>query len=360
MSILKMKKPNCWLVRVRKLHEGITVSRRITVTGQRADALQAEIDLIKELATGKEERTRSLKIATFGEALTYYRENTDADLTRSLTYFNRLGRDLGAVPIRNIGERFGEYWRLIRNDRAERTGKPLAPATRNRLLMYSKAALNLCVKRGLISSNPLACFDTLDEQARDRVLTDEEADRILEVMKQRDSYLYWPFYFSLKNPIRRGDLCKLTSDNIDWFKPWVHFKPSKTWKRKKREACLPFIDQPLLEYFKTVPQGELLFARVDKGGKRHPLGDWKRHWGAILTEARVEGFVWHDLKHTSITWMLDNGYTDRDLKNLGIQYSFNMIDRYYQHDANKVLSKWKNGTMASSNGLQAEKVAKFI
>lgn|GEM_PF-2827943 len=52
---------------------------------------------------------------------------------------------------------------------------------------------------------------------------------------------------------------------------------------------------------------------------------------------------WHDLKRCAITWILDNGYSDRDLINLGIQYTPSMIDRYYKHDSNKVLMKWQNG-----------------
>ena len=61
----------------------------------------------------------------------------------------------------------------------------------------------------------------------------------------------------------------------------------------------------------------------------------------MLEEARIDDFHWHDLKHCAITWMLDNGYTERDLRNLGIQYSPAMINRYYHTDAAKVLSKWK-------------------
>ena len=37
--------------------------------------------------------------------------------------------------------------------------------------------------------------------------------------------------------------------------------------------------------------------------------------------------------------MLDTGYTERDLRNLGIQYSPAMINRYYHTDAGKVPHK---------------------
>jgi integrase len=82
---------------------------------------------------------------------------------------------------------------------------------------------------------------------------------------------------------------------------------------------------------------------VDEGGSVYSLGNFKKHWHLILAAANVEDFRWHDLKHCAITWMLDNGFSERDLKNLGIQYSPAMIDRYYHADASKVSSKWRTG-----------------
>ncbi len=51
--------------------------------------------------------------------------------------------------------------------------------------------------------------------------------------------------------------------------------------------------------------------------------------------------TWHDLKHCSITWMLDNGFSELDLKNLGIQYNAQMIARYYHRDADKARGTWE-------------------
>jgi integrase len=360
MSIYNIS-PAHWLVRVRTRQGGKVVCRKKKMTGTRQDARRVEFQLREELDRGIPivlSQTR-----TFGEALAYYREHTEADLSHSKTYLDRLSRDLGVVLLPSLTERFAEYWRLLREERSKHTGKLLSPITRNHILTFGKAALNLCMKRGLIEKNPLACFQKLPTEARDRVLTDDERDKILSIMKRKNSFLYWPFYFSLRNPIRRGDLTRLSWDNLDWFRPWIHFYPSKTRKRKFRETCLPFIDEPLLEYFKTLPKGGLLFPRIDEKGIRHPLGDFKNHFHNILNEAEVRDFRWHDIKHCAITWVLDSGYPERDLKNLGIQYSSAMIDRYYHHDAEKVLVKWKAMTnkelVVPPCGTLAEKTVKF-
>jgi integrase len=362
MSIRKLS-PNRWFVRVRvrSLQGGKILSRVRVLNGTYHEARKIETELHDELVKGK--KVALLKIRTFGEALRYYRENSSIELSHVGTLFNKLERDLGSVFLVQLAERFTSYWTLLKNERSKRTGRTFAVATRNRLLMYGKIALNFCKARGLIESNPLDCFSKLPEQGRDRVLTEEECGRIMAIMKRRNSYLYWPFCFSFRNPVRRGDLTRLTRENLDWFRPWIHFYPSKTRSRKPRETCLPFLDEPLLTYLKTVPEGGLLFPRIDRKGGRHPLGDFINHWHSILEEAGIKDFHWHDLKHCAITWMLDNGYSERDLKNLGIQYSPAMIDRYYHADASKVLTKWKRSHgaegVAHGCGSFAENSVKF-
>ena len=314
MSIHKVAgTPNCWEIRVRTRFNGKIVSKKHRrVRGSFTDAKRSEVRLRDTLEHCKDRSSLKVEIKTFGEALSYYREHSDADLRRVLTYFNKLERDLGPVQLQSLTDRFAKYLQLLKRERAKRSGEILSNATRNRLLMYAKVSLNFCIKRGLLESNPLACFDKLPEQGRDRILTEEETAKILEVMQQRKSYLYWPFYFSLKNPIRRGDLEKLTRDNLNWFKPWVHFYPSKTEKRKDRETCLPFLDKPLLEYFKSLPSNcNLLFPdwsiRMETlilwvilrstGIQSSLQRKWKVSDGTISSIARLLGFWILDIRN---------------------------------------------------------------
>ncbi|MBN1575301.1 MAG: tyrosine-type recombinase/integrase [Chitinispirillaceae bacterium] len=334
---------NRWLVRVRTRINGKQVERKTTVTGDRHQAKAAEVSLRKGLAETAADKQRSLKICTLSEALTFYRENTTANLERVETYLNRLDRELGTVQLRDLSERFGEYLNMLKTERAQRTGNLLSPVTRNRLLVYAKTALSFCMKRGHIERNPLAGFTKLPEAPRDRILTQDEEARLLAVLQRKRSYLVIPVKFSLRNPIRKGDLVSLTRENLDRFRPWIHFLPSKTRNRKNRETVLPFLDSDLLSYFDGLhPECPYLFPQGTRKGEYVPLGDFKKHWHSMLVEARIDDFRWHDLKHCAITWMLDNGYTERDLRNLGIQYSPAMINRYYHTDAAKVLSKWKS------------------
>jgi len=66
----------------------------------------------------------------------------------------------------------------------------------------------------------------------------------------------------------------------------------------------------------------------------------------MLREARINDFHWHDLKHCAITYMVDAGYTILDLKNLGIQFSEEMVERYYNFSAKKVIGKYRSLNLA--------------
>jgi integrase len=342
-----------WRVQARIRVSGKIIQRRETVTCTRETA-KAKLAEIKKSLRGDTPESGSLTVGikTFDEALSFYLSRHEAG--RSKPYFDRLKNDLGNVPIADLAGRFDEYIELLKQSTGKRTGAPLENATINQYIARANCALNFCAKPPFkkIPSNPLAGYPKLSETERDRVLTDAERERLLNTLQEMNSHLYWAVYFSLKNPIRRGDLFNLKRENLDRFKPWIHFYPSKTRKRKPRETCLIFLDEALLKYFDSLPADTpYLFPRIQRNEKKetlkwYPMGEIKTHWAEVLKRAKIQDFHFHDLKHCSETWMIDSGYTERDLKNLGIQYSQKMIDRYYKHDAEKVLKKWENSTFS--------------
>jgi integrase len=356
MSVSKISL-NVYAVRVRKNINGKTTGLRSTITGTMLDAKKEEIRLSEELEARIVSSLKSNKISTFGDVLKYYLENCDVDTTKAKCHYDRMLKDLGNVPVYQLSDRFTTYWRLLKTERSKKTGRLLSDVSKNRLLMYGKIALNFCVRRGLIERNPLLCFDNYDEPGRDRILSQDEILRITNVMKLRKSYLLEAFMFSLRNPIRIDDLRNLTRENIDYFRPWIHFFASKTKKRRNRETCLINLDEDTLNYFRNIPNDcPWLFYRQDGKGNFHKIGNIHEQWHSILEESGISDVHWHDLKHCAITSMLDNGYSFLDLENLGIQFDTEMIKRYYHFDAGKVLLKQKSGqkseVVASNNGLQ--------
>lgn len=343
MSVRKISE-NKWFVRVQMRVDGKLEGEKKTIQGTRQDAKDLEIKFLQALRQKK--KVSSLTITKFEDAIDYYMKYTSADLSRLGSYFKKLKYDLGSVPIdSSLTTKFVEYWALLKKERSKRYGKLLRPSTRNHFLKAGKTAINFCIEKGVVAGeNPLRSFEKDYDPGRNRVLDEDEQSELLRTLREYNSHLYWPVYFSLKNPIRKGDLIGLVRENLDMFQPWVHHIASKTEEiMNQRETVLPFIDEPLKQYFLSLPKDcPYLFPymRTEKGEWR-PLGDFKNHWQHMLREAEITDFHFHDLKHCAITWMLDNDYTERDLKNLAIQYDPKMIERYYKKDAKKVLKKWQ-------------------
>lgn len=336
-----------WLVRYRKRINGVVKERKQIVTGTKEEALRVESIFRERLS----QKTCSLKIRTLDQALDYYLDNSEiARPQRSM--LRKVKDELGNVRLGELAVSFDKYITLLKSEKSERTGCLYSQGTINRIIQYTKTALNFCVRRELIDRNPIGGVKKGADDVRDRILSEDEEYRLLNTLRTNDSQLYWALRFSLKNPIRRGDLVSLTRSNLDMTKPWIHFYPQKTKKRKKRETCLLFLDDDLLSYFASLPADcPYLFPCInDDKWRQLNDGDFNVHWHSILEKAEIEDLHWHDSKHCAITWMLDNGYTERDLKNLGIQYNDAMIDRYYHHDAKKVLQKWNVYKCGTTHG----------
>ena len=357
---------NRWLVRVRARVNGRVVCRKQIVTGGKPDARHVELALEKELAQireGAPAQCSLISLRTTADVLNFWTERTTAKLDSVKCLIDRMKRELGSIRIEEIKERFGDFLDALRFEKAKWTGKPISPATRNRYLVYAKIAFSFAVKRGKLQENPLKGFDKETETARDRVWTEDERKRIFEAMEKRQSHLYWPVYFASMNPIRKGDLRALTRQNFNPFKPEIHFLPQKTGKRIQRETHLVCLDERILAYFKSLPADcPLLFPRFDEKGHWHSLGDFKHEYKSILKDAKVSGMTFHDLKHCAVSWMLDNGFRELDLRNLGIQYSSVMVRRYYHEDADKALETWRRvqgklAAVAPSVAPQSEKMA---
>ncbi|MBD3242011.1 MAG: tyrosine-type recombinase/integrase [Chitinivibrionales bacterium] len=352
--------PGEWRLDVRHERNGREYRKRVTFRGARRAAEKEYWKVHAELEKRAEARGSLTPTAlrTFGEVLHFYQHHKGYGSMWST--FEKLDADQGKRTHAEIRDCFGDYLLVLGSETCETTGRARKVSTLNRYLQCAKRAYAFAVKHEKVTKNPLAAYDSEPEEARDRVLSANEEKRLLTTLQRTDSYLYWPVYFSLRNPIRVGDLRNLTWRNLDETEPWIHFYPSKTRRKRKRETVLPFLDKPLLDYFDRLkrehPDNPYLFPYIrtrairEKGrevGREvvviRKLSNYKKAWAAILAEADIEDFHWHDLKHCAITWMLDNGYTERDIKDLGIQYTDAMIDRYYKSDAKKVKRKWESG-----------------
>jgi len=176
---IKQINPSCFMLDCRVWIEGIEFRRRETFEGGKKAAaarfreIKAEL---RERALKKD--TRSLKLKTFGEALDRYYEVKKNNLV-SFSAFQRMRRDLGDVSINEVRERFKMYWINLQRTRSRQTGGFLAASTVNHYTVMAKAAFNMCVKDGLLDSNPLRNIEILKAIPREVTLSELDRQRLL-------------------------------------------------------------------------------------------------------------------------------------------------------------------------------------
>jgi integrase len=342
-----------YFIRVRARIDGKIISKEAKKACKLEEAKKLEIEFQYELSQQKTTTKTEGTFKTFGEVIDYYLKYSNAKLDKFQFLFKNLKNSLGGIRINELSDSFEKFLYNIKHNHSEHTGKPLSINTVSHYIRYSKIACNFAFNRDKIHKNPLTIFHLLPDDPRERVLSDNERLTLLNILREKGSYLYWATYFSLTNPIRIEDLFRLKRQNLDMIKPWVHFYPQKTSRKKPRETCLPFLDKELKNYFISIlpANSPYLFPKLKDSkiiSDRMTRYGIRTHWHSMLEEAGIKDFRWHDLKHCAITSLLDNGYTERDLMNLGIQYDQKMINRYYKKDANKVLEKFKmNGETIS-------------
>lgn len=369
MSIREIK-PGVFLIRRRKtLSNGQIKNAVKTFTGSKKEAKRIDQNLANQL-----EKHSSLKkpVKTVKDALDYYLSvKSDLSWQAIRAAYDRLVNEIGHLDVTQMSFRsyFARFWLALDTTPSKRKlGNMISNSHKNRILKLINASLEMCRKHGFFEENPIyRCFDYHSELefARDRVYSKEEINVLLEVMQERQSYLYWPFKFAIKNPIRKDDIRLLKRHDFNMIKPWVQFKPKKTQRGfGPKITTLIELDSEMIEYFHSIPLDcQFLFYRTIDGSYRD-LGNYNTHWRSILRWAKAKrpdnpNFLmdvkWHDTKHNAITHMLDNGYTIQDLKNLGIQYNERLVDRYYHFDAEKVLDRKTKSV--SKFGIMAQAVA---
>lgn len=234
---------------------------------------------------------------------------------------------------------FDKFIRELKETKASNTVANYISAT--------KTTLKRSYKAGLIPEIPVL-NDEIKREFRSRIWTPKERIKIYAQL-DTDENLYWILRLAEKNPIRKMDIVNLKRDNLvleGRYAPYIKYQPRKTKSRKPKPAILRELDDELLWRFQDVserfPDCPYLFPRILKD-KRRGTENWKyqgnirKRFTTVCEDAGVEDFVFHDMKHVAITFMLtrhtEDGqrvYSRESLKKLGIQFSERAIDVYDQ------------------------------
>lgn len=170
----------------------------------------------------------------------------------------------------------------------------VAPATVNRELALLKHMLTKAVEWGYLKNNPAKSVKLLKEPpGRLRFLETEEIERFLDSCDDPQVPYLWPFTMTaLHTGMRLGEILGLRWDNIDLKHRLITITKTKNNERK----TIP-INDVLYEELSRLPRhvtSPYLFCHPD--GTRILRID--RSFHSAMKRAGIEGFRFHDLRHT--------------------------------------------------------------
>lgn len=189
----------------------------------------------------------------------------------------------------------------------ERQHRPLAPATINRYRNDLQGILTWAQKRRLMPRgwlNPVKETESLPvDNARIRFLTEDEYRRLLQAARISSwSRLHVLIKMAVTTGARRGTLMGLRWRDLD-----LPNRRAYAARTKNDEPFVLLLQDDVVHELKALragaPDEHLIFC----GRSPHRPRVIDRPFQRALEDARLEGVVFHTLRHTHASWLAQNG-----------------------------------------------------
>lgn len=186
-----------------------------------------------------------------------------------------------------------------------------SPSTTNRYLAVMSHCFSVaCREWQWLDQSPMRRVSKLKEpRGRDRVLTDKEVPALLEACQQsRNPYLYLVVRLALGTGMRQGEILGLQWGDL-------HLDHSKLILRNTKNGRTRAVHlapelSALFQAHSKQPDSSYVFPS-QSGCKPACI---RSAWENALRVAQIEGFRFHDLRHTAASMMATAGASDAELR----------------------------------------------
>ena len=190
-------------------------------------------------------------------------------------------------------------------------------------LIELRTTLNFAKENNWINSFPPISIPK-QPQPKDRFITREEADKLLEAANSMHLRIY--IMIARSTAARKSAILGLTWDRIDFTNGRIDFRDPELAENNKRRAIVP-IDKELLEILKQM----LAYAQtpyvIEYMGKR--VSDIKKSFKKACIKAGLKDVTPHTLKHSVISWLAADGYPLDQIAEFTAT-TYKTVDRVYR------------------------------
>jgi integrase len=204
----------------------------------------------------------------------------------------------------------------ITTGRIETALEGLQGATWNRAYSTLRAVLNVAQKRGWLASVPKAEPRPTGPE-RVRWLTGEEWESLHACLPELHADMAM---LAVQTGLRQANVLRLEWSQVDLKRKTAWVIAPRVKSRRSIGVPLNAAAMEVLER-RTKNKSRWVFP----GATGEPIYQPGKLWQKALTEAGIEDFRWHDLRHTWAAWHVMSGTSLQELKELGGWASFEMV-----------------------------------
>lgn len=235
----------------------------------------------------------------------------------------------GSLQLSQITRTMVEEFKQLRKERKTRRGEAVSNAYCNRELSCLRHVLKLACEEGIVESVPLVRLHK-GEETRDRVLTEEEYQRLLTVSPL---HLRRVIVCAYETGMRSGEIGLLTLDKVDLKAGLIRLAAADTKTNEKRPVPISPVLGEILEDIrreqregKVMPISGHVFLTVS--GKPLRRQGWTHAFAVACRKAGLEDFRFHDLRHTFVTRKVREGWDYKRIMAITGHKTFAVFQRY--------------------------------
>ncbi|MHB1642619.1 MAG: tyrosine-type recombinase/integrase [Acidithiobacillus sp.] len=216
----------------------------------------------------------------------------------------------------------------LADEPSERTGRNRSASTLNHYRQALASVMTEAVKdwEWLEASPMVKVGKKAEPRGRVRYLSDDERERLLSACKESaNDDLYLAVLLALTTGGRQAETMGASWSQIDLNRATLQLEETKNGSRRALHLTAPVLDM-LKERAKVrrIDTGLLFPSRVNP---KQPV-DLRTPWENALKAAGIEGFHWHDLRHTFASMAAMNGASLPELAALLGHKTLAMVQRY--------------------------------
>ena len=181
----------------------------------------------------------------------------------------------------------------------------LSNATINKYKKVASVVFNYGIRELDLNDNPTRYICSLPEnRGRVRYLSDNERNRLFKACRaSKWDKLYLLVLMAITTGARRGELLNLRWNNIDYSKQTAYVLTSKNGEAKVLPLTSSVIEE--LNRFNKEDDSLIYCSEIKPDKPYFFFKQWKR----VSKEAELVDFRFHDLRHTTASYLAQNGAT---------------------------------------------------